>query len=524
MRKSQLKVSAIFLTVIMSLTLLSGCGLKSNAEVKVNSNNNGQTKPQILTFGAAADLKASAEGETLVFDTFTVFAEKMKMAPSLAESWEIKNDGKTYVLHLRKGVKFHNAQDFTADVAKFSLEYWGKYESVDYLKNLDNIKVVDANTLEVNFKGPYTALISELKNIKATLKESVDDKGNIVEYIGTGPFKLTEYLKDQKAVLARNTDYWNKSRLPKIEQVVWQAIPDENARLMAIKSGQVDAIGVSEHYISLPYEAIPGLEKTEGLSVLKQTKEGSIATYCFNYKEGVMSDLNLRKAVAYAIDRETMVKKVLNGVPEASGHFLHPEFTDGPSKEKPYFYDSQLAKEALAAAGFKDTNGDGIVEKDGKPVKLRLLTKSTKTDTDVAVFVQNNLKQVGIDVEIKALDSNQFSQETLKGNFDIARTHPWIAPAIYYLVWRGNSDQYDKYGIGLKADAQFDALKNTALTSFDEKIRSAAWEKIWELEYSVYPATPLYVQPRVFVYKSNIKGFKFDPDVVVIDLSQVTVE
>lgn len=522
MTKNKSKATAFFLAIIMSLTLLSGCGQRSNAEV--NLSNAQAQKSQTLTLGAAADLKASAEGETLVFDTFTVFAEKMKMAPSLVESWEIKNDGKTYVLHLRKGVKFHNGQDFTADVAKFSLEYWGKYESVDYLKNLDNIKVVDTDTLEVNFKTPYTALISELKNIKATLKESVDDKGNMVEYIGTGPFKLTEYRKDQKAVLVKNTDYWNKARLPKIEQVVWQTIPDENARLMAVKSGQVDAIGVSEHYISLPYEAIPGLEKTEGLSVLKQTKDGSIATYCFNYKKGVMSDLNLRKAVAYAIDRETMVKKVLSGVPEASGHFLNPEFTDGPSKEKPYTYDLQRAKEALAAAGYKDINGDGIVEKDGKPLKLRLLTKSTKTDTDVAVFVQNNLKQAGIDMEIKALDSNQFSQVTLKGDFDIARTHPWIAPAIYYLVWRGNSDQYDKYGIGLKADAQFDALKNTALTSFDEKTRSAAWEKIWQLEYAFYPAAPLHVQPRAFVYKNNIKGFKFDPDVVVIDLSQVTIE
>lgn len=521
----------IALLLVMLVGLFAGCGSVNSPETQTSQQGtevSSQKSTQTIIFGATSDFKnASArEGHSLVFDHLTTFKENMEVAPGLVSAWEIKDEGKVYILNLQKGVKFHNGSDFTAEVAKFSITYWAKYEHSNYPKYLSEINILDEATLEVSFNKPYSAFLIELGAIRVTLPESVDDKGNVLEWTGTGPFILKEYEKDQKAVLEVNTSYWNQDKMPKIKEVVWQTIPNENSRIMALKNGQIDVLGVTEHHLSIPYAAVPELEKTPGIKVLKPTRETLNTTDCyvFNYKREPLTDLNLRKAIVYAIDRETLSTKLFHDIPIATGHFLLPEYKDGPKNSKPYTYDLELAKQALDAAGYKDTNGDGIVEKNGKPLKLSLLTQNNQVARDTAVYLQANLKAIGIDLVIESLEKNAYEEKAKAGEFDISNTHAWIVPPVRYMQWRGLSDGYDNFGIGFKVDAKIEELVQTVLTAADEKEREKAWDEIWELQYNFFPGTSLYVRSRVFAFKDNIDGLYFSPRVQNIDLSRVTIK
>jgi ABC-type transport system substrate-binding protein len=493
----------------------------TNTNTNTNTQTQSQTKPQILTLGAYEDLKGF-EGKSLVFDTLMKYNEDFSPKANIIESWEVSGDKKTYTLHIKKGIKFTNGKEVNADVVKFSIEYWAPYRYCKYTKYLDTIEKVDDYTLKLKFKESYAPLLEELPRIYLTLPETVDDKGNIKEWIGTGPFILKEYQKDQKAVLVRNDDYWNKAEMPKIEKVIWKVIPDENARIMALKSGEIDAIGITEHYLSVPAQRIPELQKTPGLKVMIADK-GTVETYSFNYKKGPLTDKKVRQAVAYAIDREGISKNLFNGIPQPTGHLLLPEFKNGPKNAKPYSYNPEKARQLLAEAGYKDTDGDGILDKDGKPLKLALVTGDRQMERDTAVYIQKNLKDLGIDVEIASLESKARKERAKKGDFDICRCHPWVAPPVRYLKWRCTDDGYDNYGCKFGVNDRVKELINIIYTGNDEEIKNA-WNELWNIEYDFCPATGVYVRPRAFVFKDNVEGFRFDADVGYIDLSNVVIK
>jgi ABC-type transport system substrate-binding protein len=510
--KKNVKVMAVLLIAVISLSLLGGCSKESSTLKPENSHGVNKT----LTFGAQADFKSSSEARSLVFDFMTVFKENLEVTPGLLASWEVNGEGKKYILNLQKGVKFHNGQEFTAEVAKFSIGYWGKYDNSNYPKYLNDIKVIDNTTLEVSFNKPFFAFLEELTGIRATLPETVDDKGNVTEWNGTGPFILKEHNKDQNAVLELNINYWNQEKMPQIKKVVWQTIPNENSRIMALKSGQVDAIGVTEHHLSLPYAGVPELEKTPGIKVLKPAPYSLNTTeaYVFNYKKGALTDINIRKAIVNGIDRNSLTAKLFHNIPVPTGHFLLPQYIDGPKNVEEYTYNPTAAKQALAAAGYSTE----------KPIKLTLLTQNHQVARDTAVFLQANLKEIGIDLEINSLEKNLFEEKAKAGDFDIALTHAWTVPPARYMQWRGLSDKYDNFGIGFKVDSKIEKLVDTVLTAPDKKDRDQAWDEIWQLQYNFYPGTSLFVRARVFAYKENISGFYFNPRVMTIDLSKVSIK
>jgi ABC-type transport system substrate-binding protein len=491
-------------------------------ENKPVTENKPSTKPQVLTLGAQKDFKCF-EGKSLVFDTLLHYNDDFSPKPWVIESWEVSDDKKTYILHIRKGIKFHNGKEANADVVKFSIEYWAPYRYCRYMKYIDKIEKIDDYTLKVTFKEPYSPFLLELPRIYLTLPETVDDKGNIKEWIGTGPFILKEYKKDQMAVLVRNDNYWNKEKMPKIEKVIWKVIPDENARIMALKSGEVDAIGVTEHYLSIPAQRIPELQKTPGIKVMIADK-GTIETYSFNYKKGPLADVRVRKAIAYAIDREGLCRDLFFNIPKPTGHLLLPDFIHGPKNVEPYTYNPEKAKKLLAEAGYKDTDGDGILDKDGKPLKLVLLTGDRQMERDTAVYIQKNLRDIGIDVEIKSLESNARKQLAKKGEFDICRCHPWVAPPVRYLKWRCTDDKYDNYGCKFGFNERVRELIDKIYTAKNEEELNKYWNELWKLEYDFCPAMGLYVRPRAFAFKDNIEGFRFDADVGYIDLSNVVIK
>jgi ABC-type transport system substrate-binding protein len=503
----------LLLTASVIGGLMTGCG-----KTKSGGKN-------ILVLGAFGDFKqgSGTEGQSLVFDTMTNLNEKMEVLPNIV-SWTSNEDASVYTLKVEKNVKFSDGTPLTSEIIEYSLKAWAPFRDGSYMYYLDSTEALDATTLKVKMKQGYGNLPIELTRIYVSLPDSLDDKGNVKNWTGTGPFILDDYKLEQSAFLKTNRNYWNSGRMPKIDGLKWLVIPDENARALALQSGEVDALGVSEHYCALPYATVADFIKDGKFSVDLQQDLGLISTYIYNYKKGPMKDINLRKAVTYAIDRDAIAKTIIFNVGKASGDFMTRAVNYAPLKETAYVYDIAKAKEALKAGGYADTNGDGIVEKNGQALKLSFIVESGETSRSVAVFVKECLSKAGIDTDMQVLDMSAFSTLTKNGNFDISYTHPWLATPQTYMSWRGAVDAYDDFGIGFGVSGNFGKYLNTMLTTTDTKILQRTFDDIWKEEYSFFPGTGLFVQPRAFIHKKNITGFIFNPSTEKIDLSGVMIK
>lgn len=516
--RGRIENALLLIFAVFLMMMFAGCG-KTNNE---SDSNSGKT----IVLGAITDFKngLGREGQSMVFDTLTSLNRQMEVLPNIIESWETNSNCSVYTLKVKNGVEFSDGTPLTADIVKYSMEAWAPYRDGSFIHYMNSIDIVDDHTLTINFSKGYGNLLIEMSGIYVSLPGSLDDQGNVTNWTGTGPFVLTDYKVDQSALLRTNRDYWNKERMPAIDEVKWIVIPDENARVMALQSGLVDALGVSEHYCKLPFASIVEIMDRDELAVDVEQDLGLVTAYVYNYKRGPMTDIHLRRAVTLAIDRETISRSILYGIGKASGDFLSRVVNYSPSKENAYTYDAEAAKSALNDGGYFDTDGDGIVEQNGQPLMLKLLAGSDETSRAVAVFVGDCLRKVGIDTEVEVLENAAFGDQASKGNFDICQTHPWVTTPQTYMSWRGATSDYDDFGIGFGVTPDFEAYLESILTSTDKESLQKLFDEIWQELYAFCPGTGLYVQPRVFVHKKNVSGFIFNPDTEVIDLSGVTIQ
>lgn len=517
MKRSGKLVTRTVIASVMALSLI----VLFRAKIQV-AEDNGNT----LVLGTLSDFKrgTGAEGQSMVFDTLTKKAEDMSIEPNIIESWTVNDDVTEYTLKIRQDVTFSDGTALTADIVKYSLEAWAPFRDGSYMYSVESYEVVDDYTLVVKFPESYGNFPVEISRIFVSLPDSLDENGNITNWTGTGPFILEDYAVDQSAVLVPNENYWNTEEIPELDSVKWTVIPDENARIMALESGQVDAIGVTEHYCALSYAAVSDAIASEKFHVDIEKDSGLVATYIFNYVDGPMTDINLRKAVCYAIDRQTIVDNILYGLGTASGDFMIEKFNYSARNEEAYSYDPELAKQALAEGGYEDTDGDGIVEKDGTPVKLRFVVEANETSRATAVYVQQCLRDVGIDTELEALDDSSRAEKESSGDFDLAYTHPWLKTPQTYMSWRGIGNYYDEFGTCFGINDDFAGYMNEISTATDSETLWSIFDKIWADLYAFYPGAPVYSAPRVFMYSDEVSGFRFDPDESKIDLTDVTVD
>ena len=524
MRKHR-KPSLILAAVMMLSTVFSGCG-KTNENVTSNPESpsvDSSAPEQTLVVGAATDFKSGGEKRFLVFDTMTDYKSDMSSTPKIITEWTNNEDYTEYTLKIRDDVSFSDGTKLTSDIIKSSLEYWPTYRSCYYINYIDSITVVDDTNLTVKFKTGYGNFIDELARIWVTKSDSVDDKGNIKEWIGTGPYTLQDYKADMSATLIRNENYWNKDKMPGITKIEYKVITDQNARILAIKSGDVDVLGLTEHYSVVDYANVPDMQSNPDLNVQINKGYGSITTYSVNWKSGVCADKNVRKAIAFGIDRETLCKKILFGVPEVGDKFVCSTYKFSP-KSSAFTYDPEAAKGYLEAAGYSDSDGDGYVEKDGQKLIVDLVIKDGQQDRNVAVYIQECLKQIGIEIKLEVLDAATYKTRVQAGEYDLSATHPWIATVVSYLCWRGDLDGYDQYGTGYGVSDRIHELAKQVSLTGDDAERETCFEEIWDIENDFIAGIPLYYAPRVIISKKNIEGFNFYPDVSCVNLSDAVIK
>ena len=353
---------------------------------------------------------------TTVYEPLIYLNADYTRRPGLAERWEILPDGKTTRFFLRQGVKFHTGQPFTADDVMWT---WGKRQlegktltTVANTLGPDSVKKVDDFTVDFTPTTPNLRIAEQIVHPEGAIVPN-GNHNDTMPVNGSGPFKLVSYTPKQGAVIERNDDYWGEK--PKVKRITFQFLPDPQTRLEALKAGQVDFV------IDLPPAAAKSIEGDSRFHVVRSAPGRNHLLYVNKLAGRVTADQAVREALNYAIDRKAYVDVVLDGNGEP-GRWMAPKSVLGSSADvvKGIERDVNRSKKVLDDAGWKP-GADGIREKDGRKLSVRLLGQQEVNDSALLV-IQSNLKEIGVDtVILKTPDVATRSSlyATGKGDFDL---------------------------------------------------------------------------------------------------------
>lgn len=344
-----------------------------------------------------------------IYNTLVAMDEKLNIKPELAKSWDTSADGKTLTLHLQEGVKFQDGTDFDADAVKFNIERildpkTGSGQRVN-LSAIETVVAVDKYTVRLNLKRPNTPLITffaERPGFMASptaIQKWGDQYGQ--HPVGTGPFQLVEWVKDDHLTLQRFDGYWEKG-LPYLDQIIIKPIPDTAVKLVNLKGGELDIVD------DVAAKDIPGLQASKDYQV-QSIKGSRWPMVRLNNAKPPFDNKALRQAVSYAIDRDAIIEAIYTGLATPAYGPVSPIYTDyfQPNLSSDgYSLDLQKAKEKLAEGG----------KPDGFSFKMDILTDAV--NIRMAQVIQASLAKVGIKVDLLQLEPTAWKNQETSGQFE----------------------------------------------------------------------------------------------------------
>jgi peptide/nickel transport system substrate-binding protein len=484
-----------------------------------DSKERGQAIEKRLVIGSQFDVGGSIDPrqgvggpnlapKLLVFEPPVYFDENYDMQPLLLTSWEPSIDAKIWTLHLRRDVRFSDGTPLNSEAIIFSVRYMTRPGSG--LANIQAMDAVDAYTVRISLKKPDAIFIHTLSSLGLMSPTCVDEKGRFVKPVGTGPFRFVEYIQGQQLVYRKNEDYWGDK--PKVDKVVFKIIPDFNTRAMALESGEID---VADY---LPAEILQKLETDPRFTVVRRIPSPCPNWIGMNTKKEPFDDVRVRMAVNYAVDVQTIVDRLINSilpglaVPATKGPHSQPLFQHIVNPDLQWYgYDVAKAKQLLEEAGWRDMDGDGIVEKNGRPFKVELISSLLYAEgTEIAEAVQGQLKAAGIDVAIRVLESGARFQAYREKKYDLIELGgicPHNDPSPWYEYYF-HSRKHPAYCI--MEDQAMDAEIDRLSSAVDEKSRKESFYRLQYLLEKKVPGIFLYIQQGAVAFRNDIKGFSIN--------------
>ncbi|WP_314620716.1 ABC transporter substrate-binding protein [uncultured Selenomonas sp.] len=453
-------------TLIFSAAIFAGCGSDKadNSTLKVGVTNFADSLEPTENYFAWVVMRYGM-GETLA-----KFDEKMNVQPWLAESWKISDDHMTWTFKIRDGVKFSNGKDLTADAVKASIERaFAKNKRAETFFKYKEMKADGQNLIittekpEPNMPGFLADPLFLIVDTTAEGERDFAKQGPIC----TGPYICESFTKE-KAVMKKNPHYWD-GEVP-YETVEIPSIDDPNTRAMALQSGEVDmAVNIGAGDIGLFNDTSKfHIDRIASLRVVLAR---------INQK-GVLGDPKVRAAFISMCDRKSYNEIILKGT------FIEGKAPIPPSMDygfdqltDPNHYDVERAKKLLDEAGWKDTDGDGIRDKDGKPLSVDFVVYNSRAELPIyAEAVQADAKKVGIDVKIKSVDYNLIDKMGINGEYDLLISNITTAntgdPEIFLnWYWRTNKDGDNPQNGSGYSNPALDAKFAELSTEFDKTKR-----------------------------------------------------
>lgn len=451
----------------------------------------------------------AAKIEGLVFNGLVKRNDDFTISPDLAERWEFIGDPLRAVFHLRSGVKFHDGSAFTSRDVK---------RAVDFILNPENASPLRSSFADVQWvEAPDNqTVIFNLNRKTAPFLDSLTfgiPKLGAPNPTGTGPFRLAEIKRDEKVTLERNAGYFGGP--PKISRLVIKIIPDETVRSLSLESGDVQII-----MNPITPDLLPRFRENQRLKVV--TSPSANYSYLgFNMDDPLAGNVAVRKAVAYAIDRESLMRHILKGLAEPATGPLPPfsRFYEGAVER--YGYDPEKAKKILDDAGFTDPDGPGPA----KRFTLRYSTSQNELRRRIAEVFQWQLEKVGIGLDIRSYEWGAFYADIKKGNFQVFSL-TWVGvsdPDILRYMFHSESMPPDGANRGRYKNAQLDGLLETGVMAGEEE-RKRVYSEAQKIIAQGLPYVSLWRPMNVAVVDRRVREFRLSPDEGIKSLKNVYVE
>jgi len=357
--------------------------------------------------------------------------------PALATSWEISEDKLEFTFKLREGVKWHDGTEFTAQDVKFSYE---AFFSDDFsgaamrplLDGIKSVEVIDKYTVKFHAKDKYYKNFDTAAGLDIIPKHFYEQKGKTKGFynknlLGTGPYKLDLYSRGNRIVLKKNKNWWGfkdpENKKWNFEKIVLRFVSDYNVKMEMLKKGSLDFLGMNpEMYVKRTKGPV------WGKSVFKvKTKNKSPKGYNFigwNMKHPILKDRMVRKALYHLVNRELMVEKFEYGMSEPAIGPIYHQSPYHDEKLKPVAYNPKLALSILRKRGWKDSDGDNILDKvvDGKKMKFSItLLEPSENFLKYDTVFKEDASKIGVELNIKIIEWNSFVKLLDERKFDAVR-------------------------------------------------------------------------------------------------------
>ncbi|MFZ0612412.1 MAG: ABC transporter substrate-binding protein [Desulfobacterales bacterium] len=466
-----------------------------------------------------------------VFEALVFYKdESTALEPGLAQDWKIAPDGKTYTFHLRKGVKFHDGTPLDANAVVFSIgrmmkdrkvkftgkgleipaqerppEYWVSMEMDDIV---ESIEAVDDTTVVFKLKkvnAPFMANMGmDFADIISPTAFLKDPKEFIRNPVGTGPFKFVKWVKDDRIILEKNPDYWNKTGGPYLDQLVFRSIPENSVRFLELKTGNI-------HICQFPNPADIALaEKDKSLKLVSQPGM-NIGYVGYNLtKEPWKSNVNLRKAVAHAINRTAIVDNIYQGLGQVAKNPIPPTMWGYNDKVPGYVFDVAQAKDYLKKAGFADGNKLGEITLWSMPVPRPYNPEGLKVGEAMAA----DLAKVGITAKVVTFEWGTYLKRQ--------REQP-AEMDMFQLGWTGDNGDPDNFlavlfdGLASSAvrtqwhNEKYHQLMIKGRETIDQEKRAEIYQEAQQLLYDECPVIPIAHSTVKWPEMKNVMNFKLHP-------------
>lgn len=431
---------------------------------------------------------------SVIFEGLIDWARDLSIVPSIAESWTISRDGKLYTFKIRKGIKFHNGKDLTSEDVKWSLEYIGDSKNGAYkysaFQVIDAIEDPDPYTIRVRLKSPLASFLSDI----GTSQAPITPRGSVIERRpktfppGTGPFEFVEWKPSQLIRLKKNPNYWQKG-VPYLDEIEMRPIPDEQIRFAALRSREVDMVD------KIPFAEAKEILKgaLSGLGISTGEAAGHYRLR-MNVRKPPLSDVRVRQAIAYALNKQDIVEAVSWGLGKAI-YWRYPRNTRWFIELEDRKQDGKRAKALLEDAGYAQG--------------FRVNAPIHSGSLSAGQVVKAQLEKIGVDMNLQIMDRGAYRDRIAKRDYDIVLSGGGLAPDPDSLLYDAFHSRFVNHqNESGYQNPELDRILEEArvISEFDK--RKLLYTDALRVLVRDVPEIPLYTYPWIFGFRNNVKGFE----------------
>jgi peptide/nickel transport system substrate-binding protein len=464
---------------------------------------------------------ASFEVGGMIYAGLVKRDKDLNIIPNLAESWQVSRDCLTLTFKLRKNAKWHDGRPFTAEDVRFTYETMINPKTPtaykeDFLQ-VKGVEVLDPYTVRVTYPKPYAKALEawEMWMLPKHLLAKYVEEGRLREApqnrhaIGAGAYRFVEWKGGEKVVVVANPDYFEGR--PYLSRIVYRIIPSQATIFLELKAKGVDFAGLT----AVQYKRQTNYRAFQKAYVKYQYPSNGYTYLGFNLKDPRFADRRVRQAFAHAINKQELIDGVLLGLGrEATGPYKPGTWPYNPDVPR-FPYDPERARQLLAEAGWKDTDGDGVVDKDGQPFSFTILTNQGNEERKkVAEIIQQRLREIGVAAEIRTLEWASFIKEFIKKRRFEAIILGWgigLDPD-QYEVWHSSKTGPDDLNHISYANPEADRLLELGRASCVREERKKYYYRLQEVLAEDQPIIFLFFRDALPVVSSRVRGIEPSPN------------